>query len=285
MVKHLWQVVILLSVLLAPRLVNARVLIDASSCGRQCVLYGISIFGTIEQQTVAEFARAAADPDVLKSQKMIGPFVRLNSPGGSVPDAMAIGEMIRKAGFFTEVLENDDCSSACVLVLAAGVKRIVAGHIGIHRPHFDESLFARLSEEEARKKYEQMAEGVRQYLAKMGMSDGLYNAMLRVPSDSLEDLSIAEIKSFGLEGEDPAWAEWDRARLIQSEGKEQYEVNQLFFKLVEACSNRPGRDPDKCDSEIRPQFQRQLEACTNRSTDDYIECARVIQRRMMSRYQ
>jgi ATP-dependent protease ClpP protease subunit len=106
-------------------------------CGPNWDMYRISIVGPIDDIMLAEFAKAAEDPRVKDTQKYTGPTVRLNSLGGSVSDAMAIGNIIRNAGYFTAVYEGDECSSACVLVLAGGVSRIASwGKIGIHRPHF-----------------------------------------------------------------------------------------------------------------------------------------------------
>ena len=45
----------------------------------------------------------------------------LNSPGGSVQDALELGRIIRNSGWQTEMRENDICYSACPYLLAAGV--------------------------------------------------------------------------------------------------------------------------------------------------------------------
>ena len=200
---------------------NGTVLIEPSGmCGPNCVTYRISLAGPIDNRMLADFTKATEDPLVKEEhEKHIGPIVSLNSPGGSIVDAMAIGNLIRSQGYITFVFEENECSSACVLVLAAGVKRFVPSKkIGVHRPHFDEQMFAKLSQSDARKKYEDMAEGVRKYLTSMGMSESLYPAMLRVSSDRIKYLSYIELKSYGLEGEDAAFSEWERARAIQMLG-------------------------------------------------------------------
>ena len=50
--------------------------------------------------------------------------VYLRSPGGSVPAAAKIAEVVRKAGMTTRIPYRATCASACVLVFAAGVNRI-----------------------------------------------------------------------------------------------------------------------------------------------------------------
>jgi hypothetical protein len=49
--------------------------------------------------------------------------VVLNSPGGSVSDALAMGQLIRAKRFATEVEPGKSCVSSCPLVFAGGVDR------------------------------------------------------------------------------------------------------------------------------------------------------------------
>src|SRR3979411_3512902 len=49
--------------------------------------------------------------------------VVLNSPGGSVTDAMAMGRLIRERKFATEVEAGKYCASSCPLMFAGGVER------------------------------------------------------------------------------------------------------------------------------------------------------------------
>ncbi|HEY6618665.1 MAG TPA: hypothetical protein VIY68_03890 [Steroidobacteraceae bacterium] len=60
--------------------------------------------------------------------------VLLQSPGGSVSDALAMGRLIRETKFSTEVESGRYCASACPLVFAGGVKRIARSNaaIGVH---------------------------------------------------------------------------------------------------------------------------------------------------------
>jgi hypothetical protein len=55
----------------------------------------------------------------------LAPLVMLNSLGGNVEAAMKIGRMLRSASANTVVGMNAECSSACVLILAAGAHRLV----------------------------------------------------------------------------------------------------------------------------------------------------------------
>ena len=61
--------------------------------------------------------------------------VVLNSPGGSVTDALAMGRLIRESKFATEVEAGKYCASSCPLVFAGGVERRAGDKaaIGVHQ--------------------------------------------------------------------------------------------------------------------------------------------------------
>ena len=243
--------------------------------------YGIDLSGRINEQMKEEFLKVVSDPRI-NGKEFVG--VRLSSQGGSIIVAMAIGEIIRTASFHTGVYPGSECSSACVLLLAAGVTRTVTGKVGIHRPRFDEEEFGKLSYAQASEKYEQMAATMRQYLARMGMADSLYFEMLKTQADTMRFLSAKDTLDFNLEGEDPAWREWNRARAIARSGREHYEMNQSYAALVAACANTTGRSVERCVEEIRSVFERRVNSCAERPGNDIITCAKDIERQMMAKY-
>lgn len=208
----------------------------------------------------------------------------LNSPGGLLSAAIEIGEIVRREAMTTNVIDNTQCVSACVFILAAGVQRIISakGKIGIHRPRFDEESFASLPVDQARAKYNKMTTEVQQYLTRMGMSDGLYTAMLRVPSDQVQTLPWKTAREFGLDGEDPSWAEYIRATAIKQQGRETYKANQSYFRALLGCLNAPGGSPQRCDY-LKSTFDSELQACANKPEAEYIACAQSIERQMIER--
>jgi hypothetical protein len=67
-----------------------------------------------------------------------GDYIRtvvLNSPGGSVNDALTMGRLIRERKFATEVEAGKYCASSCPLVFAGGIERRAGERamIGVHR--------------------------------------------------------------------------------------------------------------------------------------------------------
>lgn len=61
--------------------------------------------------------------------------IALNSPGGSLEDAMSMARLVRERGFATEVANGALCASSCPLVLAGGTTRAVGakGAVGLHQ--------------------------------------------------------------------------------------------------------------------------------------------------------
>ncbi|MFC5067378.1 hypothetical protein [Flaviflagellibacter deserti] len=61
--------------------------------------------------------------------------VVLNSPGGSVQDALAMSKLIRAKGLSTRVETTGHCASSCPLVFAGGVERLAdkGASIGVHQ--------------------------------------------------------------------------------------------------------------------------------------------------------
>ncbi len=141
----------------------------------------------------------------------------------------------------------------CILVLAGGVDRwaVPPGSLGIHRPYFEPKLFAGLSYGESQKKYNDLAAGVRAYLAEMGIPDDVFQLMLRTPSNEMKFLDSDEAETLGLLGKDPAHEEWERARATQRHGAP-------FMKSMDAlikCVNEGGTDR-KCSRILKPSEER-----------------------------
>lgn len=109
----------------------------AEACGAKCRTW-VSATGTITAETVRDFSEFA------RSYDLRGATLALDSGGGSVHGAMALGREIRRLGMTTTVGKTvelparpgldgaraslsprADCESMCVFVLLGGAKRIV----------------------------------------------------------------------------------------------------------------------------------------------------------------
>lgn len=89
----------------------------------------LTLTGTIDPGAAARFAsEIAARGEYVQT-------VQLDSPGGAVRDALAIGELIHDKGLATQVLAGALCASSCPIIFAAGTTRSAspASAIGVHQ--------------------------------------------------------------------------------------------------------------------------------------------------------
>jgi hypothetical protein len=125
--------------------------------------------------------------------------VVLNSPGGSVTDALAMGELIRERKFATEVEAGRYCVSSCPLIFAGGVERRAGNRatIGVHqvaemgsaadRPPRDEMSVA-----------QNISARCQRYLGEMGVSLQVWVHAMETPHDRLFVFKPDELKSLNL---------------------------------------------------------------------------------------
>tara|TARA_R110002110_G_scaffold132616_8_gene314389 strand:+ start:1696 stop:2445 length:750 start_codon:yes stop_codon:yes gene_type:complete len=123
--------------------------------------------------------------------------VILNSPGGSVRDALDLGRMLRSTGLNTALRDGDICYSACPYLLAAGVSRNIPddGSVGVHQHYFGEStlLPAFVAVEDI-----QRGQGeVMGYLDEMGIDPLVMRHALVTPPDEIYVLVPEELRAYG----------------------------------------------------------------------------------------
>ncbi len=124
--------------------------------------------------------------------------VRLNSPGGSVTDALEIGRTLRGLEVATEVAAGEICLSACPYLLAAGTTRSTGedAFVGVHQHYFDENtvLPAFLAVEDI-----QRGQGeVLRYLVEMGVDPMLMSHALVTPPEEIYLLIREELEEYRL---------------------------------------------------------------------------------------
>jgi hypothetical protein len=182
--------------------------------------FKIVISGRISVATLFAFARALADPRIARTP---APSVELNSPGGSIPAAMAIGGFVRAGGLRTAVARRRTCDSACALILVAGIEWSAGvGSVRIHRPRYEPDQAGEDADARARQAYKDVLANMRDYLERMGPGDRLLDAMLAVPSGRLRALSHRELRAFRLASSRRAptrVAAARTARLVPSAGR------------------------------------------------------------------
>lgn len=131
-----------------------------------------------------------------------GDYIRtvvLNSPGGSVTDAMAMGRLIRERKFATEVEAGKYCASSCPLMFAGGVERRAGNRaaLGVHQvavsatpalgPPRDEMSIA-----------QNISARCQRYLGDMGINLQVWVHAMETPHDRLFVFKPDELKSLNI---------------------------------------------------------------------------------------
>jgi hypothetical protein len=192
-----------------------RVTSAEAACKPNCPEW-LSAEGRIEPGTAKAFADAIAN---LKGRRLP---ILIHSPGGSVADAGAMGQLIRAKGLpvavartlitncpegspkcpdgpGTAITGGAICASACVLVLAGGVERLAgpSARIGVHQITTVVSETEGLAHlKSTRKIYEQQGvdAAVEAYLAATGVGEPVMTLMRKTSAASIRWLSAAELK-------------------------------------------------------------------------------------------
>ena len=180
-------------------------------CGTHCRTL-VSASGSITADTARAFSRFAQGRD------LSGALVVLDSDGGSVHGAMALGRAIRKLGLDTTVglavaLDDDagaarakltaraDCESMCAFVLLAGVHRFVpeGARVMVHQiwlgDRRDDPTAGSYSAEDLVLVQRDIGK-LAQYTIEMGASIDVLDIALRIPPwEPMHTLTSAEIRN------------------------------------------------------------------------------------------
>jgi hypothetical protein len=124
--------------------------------------------------------------------------VVLNSPGGSVTDALAMGRLIREKSFATEIEPGKYCASSCPLVFAGGVERRVGDKavIGVHQVAAVGQAGALPRDE--MNVAQNISARCQRYLADMGVNLQVWVHAMETPHDRLFVFKPDELKSLNL---------------------------------------------------------------------------------------
>ena len=152
----------------------------------------ITLTGAIAPGDAARFAEFLAGVDPAPEVAF------LNSPGGSVGDALAIGRALRDSGAATAMTDSDICLSACPYILAAGVTRSVApdAMVGVHQHFFDANTV--LPAFIAARDIQRGQGEVMAYLDEMGVDPLLMQPALVTPPEDIYVLTADELTRYGL---------------------------------------------------------------------------------------
>jgi len=189
--------------------------------GREVV--SLRIDGSIELDDEIIFDEALADINQ-NNYRVQFDSVILNSPGGLMYSAKQIGKSIRGNHLSTWVMPHDECSSACVLILQAGVCKMANGAVGIHRAKYEEDI--PLEEIKNKVRYHEIS--MEDYLTDMDASPQIIWLFNSIPNWDMKYLGNTEKRNYGLFG---ATAEEMQYRLEIASKKFGQHKDDLLAKL------------------------------------------------------
>jgi hypothetical protein len=172
---------------------------------RECS-FSIKISGLITSSTLDEVKKALAERKEMmrrEGEQNDWWIIHVDSRGGSVAAAVAIGRLFRSLDAPIAVDPDEACLSSCVFVLAGATHRLIYGRVGIHRPFLETDVDVGTLQS----RYRNMTEGIRSYLREMNISDRLADDMMVVPPEKVRFLSVAELAGYGLQIIDPVTEE------------------------------------------------------------------------------
>jgi len=154
--------------------------------------------GTIDPGAAARFAaEIEARGEYVKT-------VVLDSPGGSVMDALEIGALIQEKGLATKVAAGNLCASSCPIIFASGAERIASPEsaIGVHQIYAaslgsgaaDAIAVAGVAMADA----QSMTAKITRHLSKSGVDPAMWLHALDTPPDRLYYFSAEEMQRLKL---------------------------------------------------------------------------------------
>lgn len=166
-------------------------------------------------------------------------MIIVNSNGGDANEALNIGKVIRNHSLEVVIPANSNCLSSCVFLVAGGVRRMILGNVGIHRPYF-ESLNSSVSTADIKIKRSEFSKKIRDYLDEMDVSQTLLEIMLSVPPESIRILTDDELQNLRLSIEDATFNE-----KTVSMNAANYNISSSEFRKRDAESNSKCRQLSK----------------------------------------
>ena len=194
----------------------------------------------------------------------------IDSAGGHVEAAIRAGDAIGENDWTIWVRGDSACHSACVLLLAAGDMRVIAGPVGIHRMiRLGSSATSR---RELGEELRTVSDELRNYLERNGASDKVYDLMTTVPNRTLRILTVEELDQYGLSGANAVEDDLNRIRLARRCGNDFVRRRDAFRRAYDAQCLQPADaaeqdvvDINACGLQLRSQYRFPDAQCPDES--------------------
>lgn len=191
----------------------------------------------------------------------------IDSSGGRVEDAIRAGDIIGGSQWTLWVRDGAICHSSCLLILAAGDNRMIAGKVGIHRMMRINSAASTRAEltQELRDVYGQLKD----YLERNGAAVTVADLMMTVPNRKLRLLASSELEEYGLQGPNAVQDDLDRIQLTRKCGESFVRRKDDFQLAFERQCRKPEgaalEEIQSCGLTLRDQFGFPDEKCPDDS--------------------
>lgn len=121
--------------------------------------------------------------------------ISLNSPGGSVTEALKVADLIEKSGLMATVESGDTCASACFLLFVSAQFRWRASDatVLIHRPYLANTRTDVAGYNSDLKLQQQFVAEMRHFLEERAIPSMLIDMMMNFPSNDAHDLTVSEM--------------------------------------------------------------------------------------------
>ena len=208
--------------------------------------------GKISGDFTALMQRTAAMADRMQIDERI---LDIDSTGGRIEDAIPAGDAIAESHWTIRVRADSVCHSACVLLLAAGDDRQIAGKVGIHRMVRVGSQATTRAEltQELREVYGE----IKDYLERNGASAAVADLMMTVPNRSLRLLGDNELREYGLSGTNAVQDDLDRIKLARKCGDDFVQRKDAFARAYAVQCAEGGHDYEAstaCGVALRTEY-------------------------------
>jgi len=161
--------------------------------------------GVLDLTGTIDVGAAQRVADELAARGEYVQVANLNSPGGSVTDALAISKLLRQNEVMTQVMAGSLCASSCPIVLAGGTARLVSDQaaVGVHQVYAFEPASATgmsvaRASGQAMSDAQTVTAAVTRHMEAMGIKSGVWIHAMETPPDKLYYFTAAELEEFDL---------------------------------------------------------------------------------------
>lgn len=152
----------------------------------------LALTGRIVQGTAEAFAA------VLRERAEDVNTVVIDSPGGSLEDAMAMARLIREKGYATDIPDGALCASSCPLLFAGGIARSAGAKASIGLHQFYAAAGSSTDAAAALSSAQTTTARISRFLTEMGVDAALWLHALDTPPQALYYLTTEEGAAYGL---------------------------------------------------------------------------------------